>query len=96
MAVPVAWAHLTGSEVWGELAPEQHGFETIDLRLHVSRAPELHVKLVLLALDLNPLLFDTTPLFSKLCTDCRVSSHLSLPFFFDESDPLSEVNARVK
>ena len=38
------------------LAPQQHGFETIDLRLHVGRAPELHVKLVLLAFDLNALM----------------------------------------
>jgi hypothetical protein len=61
------------------LAPcrSTHGFQTIKLRLHVGRAPELYFDLVLLALKLDSLLLDTTPLFVKFRTDCEVASHLA-------------------
>jgi hypothetical protein len=75
MAVTVAWACLRGSEI--STLPKQHGFQTIKLRLHVGRAPELYFDLGLLALKLDSLLLDTTPLFLKFRTDCEVASHLA-------------------
>ena len=58
--------------------PKQHGFETIKLRLHVGCPPELNVDLMLLALKLDSLFFEHTPLFLKFRTDCDVASHLAL------------------
>jgi hypothetical protein len=76
MSVAVASACLRGSKVRALL--KQHGFEAIKLRLQVGCAPELDVDLLLLALDLDPLLIDATPLFLKLRPDCGVTRHLAL------------------
>jgi hypothetical protein len=76
MTVTVARGCLRRSEI-GAL-PEQHGFETIKLRLHVGCAPELNVDLVPLALKLDSLLFDETPLFLKFRSNRNVASHLAL------------------
>jgi len=76
MAVPVAWDGLAlgGSEV--RALPKQQSLEAIKLRLHVSSTSELHVDFALLALKLDALLLDKTPLFLKFCPDC-VASHRS-------------------
>ena len=76
MTVTVARAYLRRSEVCA--LPKQHGFETIKLRLHVGCAPKLYVDLMLLALKLDSLLFDETPLFLKFRMDRDVASHLAL------------------
>jgi hypothetical protein len=76
MTVTVARGCLRRPEI-GAL-PKQHGFETIKLRLYVGCAPKLHGDLTLLALKLEALLFDETPLFLKFRTDRDVASHLAL------------------
>ena len=75
MTVTVAWTFPRGSEICA--LPQQHGFETIKLRLQVGCAPELNVDLTPLALKLDTLLFDATPLFLKFRTAWDVASHLA-------------------
>jgi hypothetical protein len=79
MTVTVARACLRGPEI-GALV-KQHGFEAIKLCLHVGRAPELYVDLMLLTLKLDSLPFDETPLFLKFRTDRDVASHVALLSF---------------
>jgi hypothetical protein len=78
MTVTVAWTFPRGSEICA--LPQQHGFETIKLRLHVGCASELYLDLLPLPLKLDSLFFDETPLFLKFRTDC-IASHLALLAF---------------
>jgi hypothetical protein len=79
MTVAVARGCLRRSEI-GAL-PKQQGFEAIKLRLHVGRASELELDLVLLTLKRDSLLFDAAPLFLKFRTHCDLASHLALLSF---------------